>query len=98
MNISSSISQVIYQTQLPGRILLKKAFMWPEYNAGKVHSISPIHEKQEPNFSYIKRSDFSPENESIALKSGGGSEYNSKGDMFNILNNYTPGSNFEAYA
>jgi hypothetical protein len=97
MNISSSISQVIYQTQLPGKILLKKAYLWPEYNAGKVQSIAPVHEKHEPDLAYIKRNSYNPK-ENILLNSPKDSGYNFKGNIFSIPDSYTPGSIFEALA
>jgi hypothetical protein len=98
MNISSSISQVIYQTELPGKILLKKAYLWPEYNAGKVHSIKPVQEKHEPDFNFIKRTAFNPSQENNTQNISKDFEYNSKGNSINIPNNYTPGSIFEALA
>ncbi len=98
MNISSSISQVIYQTQLPGKILLKRAYLWPEYNAGKVQSISHIHEKHEPNLNYIKRSSYDPAQENLFLNAPKDTEYNLKGNILIVPNNYTPGSLFEALA
>ncbi len=98
MNISSSISQVIYQTELPGKILLKKAYLWPEYNAGTISRIAPIQEKSEPVLNYIKRSSIDSMKEHNNDKIFNITEYGSKGNLINTTNGYTPGSIFEALA
>jgi hypothetical protein len=98
MNISSSISQIIYQTELPGKILLKKAYLWPEYNAGTISRITPIQEKSEPSLNYIKRSSIDSMKEPNNDKIFNMAEYGSKGKLINTANGYTPGSIFEALA
>jgi hypothetical protein len=98
MNISSNISQVIYQTELPGKILLKKAYLWPKYNAGTISRISPIQEKSEPVLNYIKRSSINSMEEPNNDKIYNMTEYGSKGKLINTTNGYTPGSIFEALA
>jgi hypothetical protein len=98
MNISSSISQVIYQTQLPGKIMLNKAYLWPEYNAGNITRIAPINEKQEQTFNYIKRSSLELNNDNINNKITKIDQYSSNGSIIKVPNDYTPGSIFEALA
>jgi hypothetical protein len=98
MNISSSISQVIYQTQLPGKILLNNAYLWPEYNAGNISRIAPIYEKNEHTFNYIKRSSLELTNDSINNKIMKIEHYSSNGNIIKVPNDYTPGSIFEALA
>jgi hypothetical protein len=98
MNISSSISQIIYQTQLPGKILLKKAYLWPEYNAGSVSRIAPVNEKTEPALNYVKRSSIDSMKENYNDKNFKTAAYSSKGNLVNTTNAYTPGSIFEALA
>jgi hypothetical protein len=94
MNISSSISQVIYQTRLPGKILLKRACIWPQYNPGRIEKTQRIDIK-EPDFNYIKRSSFNPKEYTESIYD---SRYTSKGYLENLPYNYTIGSYFEALA
>jgi hypothetical protein len=98
MNISSSISQIIYQTQLPGKILLNKAYLWPEYNAGNITRIAPIHDKTEQTLNYIKRSSIDSVNETYSDKILKTAQYGSNGNLINLPVDYTPGSIFEALA
>ncbi|MBN2040990.1 MAG: hypothetical protein JW864_13175 [Spirochaetes bacterium] len=97
MNISSSISQVIYQTQLPGRIMLKKAYMWPEYNAGSVEKIQPAGKRAE-SFNYIKRSSYDPAHDLSQFNTSDHVEYNLKGHTQPSNLTITPGMLFEAFA
>jgi hypothetical protein len=98
MNISSSISQVIFQTQLPGKILLKKAYLWPEYNAGKITKITPVHERTELALNYVKRSSVDSTKDEIINNLKNSTSYNSNGGVLTKTSNYTPGSIFEAFA
>ncbi|MBN2403106.1 MAG: hypothetical protein JXN64_11990 [Spirochaetes bacterium] len=98
MNISSSISQVIYQTQLPGKILLKKAYLWPEYNAGKVVKVPAVHERAESAFNYIKRSSSGLTGNINNVNSLTTAGYSSSGNLINFSDKSIPGSIFEAFA
>jgi hypothetical protein len=98
MNISSSISQIIYQTQLPGKIMLKKAYLWPQYNAGNITRIEPVHDKAEQTLNYIKRSSIDSRNETFSDKIFKTTQYGSNGNLIKMPDDYTPGSIFEALA
>lgn len=98
MNISSGISEIIYESQLPDKIQVKKAYVWPGYNAGKVVKIPVVHEKTNPEHYYIKRAAYNPEQGQLSTDSIYHSEYNSKGNLLNKPTSYAPGSFFEALA
>ena len=98
MNISSSISQVIFQAQLPGKIMLKKAYLWPEYNAGKIAKIPPVQERPEPLMNYVKRSTLESTKDEYINTFKNSASYNSNGSIINKTSDYIPGSLFEALA
>ena len=98
MNISSGISEIIYEGQLPGKIQVKKAYVWPGYNAGKVVKIPVVHEKNNSDHYYIKRASYEPEQGKLSADSLNQIEYNSKGNLLNPQRSYAPGSFFEALA
>lgn len=98
MNISSSISQIICQAGFPGKIMLKKAYLWPEYNAGNITRIAPVQERSEHIFNYIKRSSIDPINENQVDKIYKTAQYNSNGGLISTPYDYTPGSIFKALA
>ena len=98
MNISSGISQLTFQTRIPGKTLVKKAYLWPQYNAGKITGISPVQEKINPELHYVKRSTLSSDNDDYINQIKNSASYNSTGNLIKNTSEYFPGSFFEALA